>query len=188
MLAGLALVALLGLIGLRRRNNEPAQPLAPINMEVARVANESVAFEELGIQVDPSNGWTHLSVSGAMNQMPTFINESQHLIVRIHPFIFESWPPGAEELTERKIDPNISESPDQPGSIAEANVETIHYSEIDVEWIDVERDRSRGNSYRVGRIPLDRGDLLVTAAIHSMEKGMPESIEAFCNSIAPLGK
>ena len=189
MLAGLALVVLLGLIGFRRnQNREPASARTPINLEVTRVANESIPFDHLGICVEPSNGWTHLAVSGVPNQMPTFVNESQHLIVRIHPFIFKSWPPAMDELTEKGIAPNADESSDRSDTIAETNVETVEYSNVKIEWIGVERDRSRGNSYRVGRIPLDRGSLLITFAIHSGKNGLPDSIESFCNSIAPIAE
>lgn len=190
MFVGLGLVAILGIIGLRDRDadqgaaNRVATSVLEERTKVVRVSGEAIEFARLGVRVNPSDGWSHLSNSRVEHtQTPIFMNEAHQLIVRIHPFAYRSWPPSEQELTERKIDSRLTELKTDASSLADAEPRHVQYEHVAVDWIDIERWGSQGTGIQVGRLFQDDCDVLVTVVAHSKNAEIDESLAKLCDSI-----
>lgn len=176
MLVALGLVAMIGLFGLGGSGRQEGQ--------IARLTDQTIDFHQLGIRVRLAQGWTHLSVAQRDQRgSVVFFNASTHLIVRMHPFQFESWPPSDQELRERGINTQLNDVDALQPSLGEVEVVHKDYEHVSIDWIEFDRRRSRGAGFLVGRLLRGDTDLMVTAMTHSDTAEIDESLRQLCDSV-----
>jgi hypothetical protein len=57
------------------------------------------------------------------------------------------------------------------------------YANVSIDWLEIERRRSRGSGVLVGRLTRDNVDLMVTAMTHSEGGDIDESLRQLCDSV-----
>jgi len=115
-------------------------------------------FPSLGISVSLPSGWSYLSVTeDSLAARPSFVHESSHSLVRLQPYVFDSWPP--EELA--------------------AEPETGTHPAGKLEWVRVDHRR-------LGRLSLKGIDVAVIAIQHDHMDDLNEIIKHFCCGICRL--
>jgi hypothetical protein len=176
MLVALGLVAMIGLFGLTGSGQQQGQ--------IERLTDQTISFEQLGVRVSPAQGWTHLSVAQRDQRInAVFVNASAHLIVRMHPFHFDTWPPTAEELLARGINTQLNDGDTLQPSLDQVDVVRKDYEHVSIDWIEVGRRRSRGAGFLVGRLQRGEVDLMVTAMTHSDTAEIDQSLSQLCDSV-----
>jgi hypothetical protein len=105
------------------------------------------------------------------------------LIVRIHPFPFDAWPPTADELLSRGVNPQVDDVDSAQPSLDQMEVVRKDYAHVTIDWLEIERRRARGSGVLVGRLTQDNVDLMVTAMTHSDGGDIDESLRQLCDSV-----
>lgn len=176
MLVALSLVVMIGLLGLTGRGQPQGQ--------IERLTDQTIQFDRLGIRVSPTEGWAHLSVPQRdPRPRADFVNASAHLIVRMHPFQFDTWPPTAEELLERGINTQLDDSDALQPTLDQVEVARKDYEHVSIDWIEIGRRRSHGAGFLIGRLQRDEVDLMVTAMTHSDSAEIDQSLAQLCDSV-----
>jgi hypothetical protein len=174
----LAIIALMGFARMMRDQDEDIPVLDYFqtdNLVVVRSQANLHVYPALGIKVALPDGWSYLTVEGnAIDNRPTFVNESEQSIVRLHNFHRDTWPADAE-LTEHQY--------------GEATVQWIHQSrrrltlafetsgmKLRHQWIELD-------PRRIGRYRSGNSELMIVAVTHSDPSGKSESLETFCAGI-----
>ncbi len=205
MLVAIGVVALIGLASLFGSNRHDAP--------IVRVSDESIEFPQLGVKINPTDGWTLLSTASHRKaRQLTFVNEASQVIMR-----FESWPPNQHTLesppaTEKPSASNPAGQPEagqpdagqpdagQPGVVqSEAGqsggepldverTKTTHqeYAHVTIDW-----GKSRGSptdqpGVFFGRLHAGNVYLKVTVIAHSKEPIGGDSVKRLCDSIEVL--
>jgi len=115
-------------------------------------------FPSLGVSVSLPSGWSYLSVTeDSLADRPSFVHESSHSLVRLQPFVFDSWPP--KELAQ---EPAMGTHP--AGNL---------------QWVTVDHRR-------LGRLSLKGIDVAVIAIQHDQVRHVNQIIADFCGGIRHL--
>ncbi len=180
MLVAIAAVLLIGLIGLQGDGQRES--------EIVRLSGKSISFASLGVTVGLADGWSHLSISDPSRaQQPTLVNPAAGLIVRFHRFQFQSWPPSKDELIARGVNSQTVQSSEGDRPLPEAPIVRREYAHVSIDWIEVERHRTHGSGFLVGRLKEGNVDLMVTVMAHSEATEHDRSLQQLCDSIEIIG-
>lgn len=149
------------LIGLQQMVSTPSSSnelmyLSPDRTTVHRSTEALHQFEQLGIEVEVSEGWTYLSTTqDRLAMSPTFSHPVSGSILRLQPFHLDQWPP--ENSESQKIDDG----------------------DLRMLWVQVGR-------LLVGRLISGEADLAVVVMDHDNGESVASEILDFCRRVQPL--
>ena len=194
---------LLGKIDERHSDDESIEPgrssFISEDLTIVRHDDEPAEFSELGVVVNPTDGWSSLKIVNRETPFGyTFVNEESGLIARITPFPNVVWPPELRAKPTVVIPPSFEtdETPDlefpkeKPVTLQRIQIpiESKKYRHVSIEWIRLKDNPTRGAQKLIGRIETGEFDALITVVFLREESEQNADVTSFCDQIRRISK